>query len=74
VIGIEDTGIGIASKHLPLIFNCFWREEGARSHQEGTGLGLAIAQAIAQHHGGEIRVTSRLGIGSHFQVYLLISE
>jgi signal transduction histidine kinase len=71
VVSVEDTGIGIAPEHLPLIFDRFWRADPARSHREGgTGLGLAIAQTIAQHHGGKIIVHSQLGVGSCFQIHL----
>jgi len=67
---IEDTGIGIASEHLPLIFSRFWREDSVRSTQEGTGLGLSIVQAIVMSHGGKINVTSTLGLGTCFEVSL----
>jgi len=71
VISVEDTGIGIAPEHIPLVFNRFWRADQARSHrEEGSGLGLAIAQAIAQFHGGEITLSSQVGVGSCFQVRL----
>lgn len=71
VIRVEDTGIGIAPENLPLIFQRFWRSDRARSRQiEGAGLGLAIAQAIVQRHLGKIQVTSKVGVGSSFQVYL----
>lgn len=71
VVSIEDTGLGIAPENLPLIFDRFWRAEGARScRQEGSGLGLAIAQAIVQRHGGEISVDSKLGVGSCFKIRL----
>ncbi len=71
VVNIEDTGMGIAPEHLPFIFQRFWRADRARSRQiEGSGLGLAIAQAIAQQHGGEIIVSSQVGVGSCFAVYL----
>lgn len=73
VISVEDTGIGIHPQHIPLVFNRFWRADKARSHrEEGLGLGLAIAQAIAQCHGGEINVSSQIGVGSCFQVRLPI--
>ncbi|MGQ4650175.1 ATP-binding protein [Lyngbya aestuarii] len=74
VVSIEDTGIGIAPEHLPLIFDRLWRADSARTHhQEGSGLGLAIAQAIAQRHGGEITASSELGVGSCFQVRLPVA-
>ena len=73
VISVKDTGIGIPEEQLPLIFKRFWRADKARSRiAGGSGLGLAIAAAIAKLHGGKITVTSKLGIGSCFQVYLPI--
>jgi signal transduction histidine kinase len=71
IVSVEDTGIGIAAEHLPLIFDRFWRADPARSRRKGgTGLGLAIAQTVAQHHSGKISVRSQLGAGSCFQVHL----
>lgn len=79
VTRVEDTGIGIAPECTQLVFDRFWRADQARTacggasltHREkGSGLGLAIAQAIAQRHGGEISVTSQVGIGSCFEVRL----
>ncbi|PSM49653.1 two-component sensor histidine kinase [Chroococcidiopsis sp. CCALA 051] len=74
VISIEDTGIGIAPEHVPLVFHRFWRADKARTYREdGSGLGLAIAQAIAQRHGGEIVLSSQIGVGSCFGVRLPIA-
>lgn len=71
MVTIEDTGIGIAPDHLPLIFNRFWRADRARSRRAGgMGIGLAIAQALVQYHQGEISVTSQLFVGTSFQVRL----
>jgi len=71
LVSVKDTGIGIDKEQLPFIFDRFWRADKARSRREGgTGLGLAIAQTIAQHHGGKITVSSRVGFGSCFQVRL----
>lgn len=71
VITIEDTGIGIAKDDLDKIFARFWRgEEGRLYRPDGTGLGLAIAQIIVNSHGGKITVSSELGVGSCFSVYL----
>ncbi|MEB3312479.1 MAG: HAMP domain-containing sensor histidine kinase [Snowella sp.] len=68
---IKDTGIGIASENLSLIFERFWRADSARSyHQGSSGLGLAIAQTILHNHQGSIQVNSELGKGSCFTVYL----
>jgi signal transduction histidine kinase len=71
LVKVEDTGIGIAPQDLTLVFSRFWRSEAARLRREdGSGLGLAIATAIAKKHGGEITVTSKVGVGSCFQVRL----
>ncbi len=68
-VRIEDTGMGISAEQLPFIFDRLWRADQARTRQEGgSGLGLAIAQTLAQHHQGEITVTSQLGKGSCFIV------
>ena len=70
-VSFEDSGIGIAQEDLPRIFDRLWRSEKAKvCRDEGTGLGMAIAQSIARAHGGEITVTSELGVGSCFQVQL----
>jgi signal transduction histidine kinase len=71
VVRVEDTGMGIAKEYLPFIFQRFWRSDRARSRQiEGSGLGLAIASAITKQYGGKIKVSSKVDIGSCFQVYL----
>ena len=71
VVLVKDTGIGIATEHLPFVFQRFWRSEEAQSQQpQGLGLGLTIAQAIARGHGGEITLSSQVGVGSCFRVCL----
>jgi signal transduction histidine kinase len=65
---VADTGRGIASTALPHIFERFYQAED--SDQKGTGLGLSIAQWIAKAHGGQITVTSELGQGSTFTLWL----
>jgi len=65
---VTDTGRGIAPTALPHIFERFYQVEGA--HAKGTGLGLSIAQWIAKAHGGQITVTSDLGKGSTFTLWL----
>jgi signal transduction histidine kinase len=65
---IEDNGEGIASEHLPRIFEKFYRVSSARhpGGAGGAGLGLAIAHEIVAGHAGQIQVTSRLGAGTTF--------
>ena len=71
VISVQDHGIGIAQKHLPRLFERFYRVDKSRSRSMGgTGLGLAIVKHIAQAHGGQVTVESRLGEGSCFSIHL----
>jgi two-component system, OmpR family, phosphate regulon sensor histidine kinase PhoR len=64
---VQDFGAGIASEHLPRLFERFYRVDKARSRESGgTGLGLAIAKHIMLAHGGAIRAESDLAHGSTF--------
>lgn len=64
---VQDFGPGIASEHLPRIFERFYRVDKARSRETGgTGLGLAIVKHIVLNHGGSVRVESSVGHGSTF--------
>lgn len=64
---VRDYGPGIASEHLPRLFERFYRVDKARSRETGgTGLGLAIVKHIILNHGGKVRAESRLGRGATF--------
>lgn len=64
-ISVADTGRGIAPEHLPHIFRPFYTTKG-----NGTGLGLSLARRIVEEHGGRMEVSSTLGHGSTFIVFL----
>ncbi len=71
ILEVADTGIGVPQDALARIFERFYRVDKGRSREEGgTGLGLAIVKHVAQAHGGQVDVESRLGQGSTFRVRL----
>jgi two-component system phosphate regulon sensor histidine kinase PhoR len=70
-IEVTDQGPGIAAKHLPRIFERFYRVDKARARtMGGTGLGLAIVKHIANIHGGRVEVSSQVSQGSTFRLFL----
>jgi two-component system phosphate regulon sensor histidine kinase PhoR len=71
VLEVIDSGIGIPPESISRIFERFYRVDKGRAREEGgTGLGLAIVKHIAQAHGGQVDVESRIGRGSTFRVRL----
>jgi signal transduction histidine kinase/DNA-binding response OmpR family regulator len=69
VLQVRDTGVGIASEHLPRLFERFHRIEGVRARSfEGSGIGLALVQDLVQLHHGTIAAESEVGKGSTFTV------
>jgi two-component system phosphate regulon sensor histidine kinase PhoR len=70
-VSVKDHGWGIERRHLPRLFERFYRTDRARSRElGGTGLGLAIVKHIALVHGGRVDVESTLGEGSVFTLRL----
>ena len=74
-ISVTDQGLGIAESDLNRIFERFYRVDPARSRMTGgTGLGLSIVKHIALNHGGDVKVWSKVGVGSTFTLQLPIAE
>jgi signal transduction histidine kinase len=70
-VSVCDSGEGIPPEEQERIFDRFYRVERSRSRQTGgAGLGLAIARAIAEAHGGSLRLHSVRGLGSEFTLSL----
>lgn len=68
-ISVKDTGIGIAEENIPKIFGRFNRLESSRN-EEGVGIGLYLAREIVKLEGGYMKVSSKPGEGSEFDVFL----
>jgi heavy metal sensor kinase len=74
-VAVSDEGPGIAPEHQPKVFDRFWRADKARSRADGgTGLGLSIVRQIAQTHGGDVQLQSRVGVGSTFTIWLPVAN
>jgi two-component system, OmpR family, sensor kinase len=65
---VRDTGPGIPTQHLPLIFDRFYKADASRKAAAGSGLGLSIVKAIIERHGGTI--TARNDRGAVFEIVL----
>lgn len=71
VFSVRDTGVGIARRHLPYIFERFQRVEGVKARSfEGSGIGLALVQELIKLHSGTIAVESVEGEGTTFTIRL----
>jgi two-component system, OmpR family, phosphate regulon sensor histidine kinase PhoR len=70
-LSVTDTGPGIERKHLPRLFERFYRVDSGRSRDVGgTGLGLSIVKHLAEAMGGGAAVESQVGKGTTFTVSL----
>lgn len=82
VIIVADTGVGIKQEKIGTIFEKFYEVQHSNHHSTsktgfmggGMGLGLSLARAIAEAHDGGIKVSSEVGKGSTFQVFLPINQ
>ena len=66
-ITISDTGCGIPEADLQKIFDPFFTTKGVG---KGTGLGLSVSHGTIEAHGGRIEVSSTVGEGTEFRIYL----
>ncbi|RAP38918.1 PAS domain-containing sensor histidine kinase [Candidatus Marinamargulisbacteria bacterium SCGC AAA071-K20] len=74
-ITVIDQGCGIPKKHIPHLFERFYRVDNARSRElGGTGLGLAIVKHIAESHKGIASLKSAEGKGSQFSIHIPIIQ
>ena len=70
-IDVEDTGVGISSDEIPLIFDRYRQVKSSQaSKQKGTGLGLTIVKRVTEAHGGKVFVQSSLGQGTKFIIVI----
>ena len=69
---VVDTGPGIASSDLPLVFDAYW--SGAKNRRDGTGLGLYITKRIIEAHDGRIWIESAPGKGTAVHFTLALSK
>jgi two-component system phosphate regulon sensor histidine kinase PhoR len=70
-VSVSDTGYGIAPEEIPRIFERFYRVKTEKTRNiTGTGLGLPIVKSIVEAHNGTVRVESKEGVGSTFNVRL----
>jgi CheY-like chemotaxis protein len=70
-IAVIDTGIGIAPENIHKLFQPFVQIDSALNRKyAGTGLGLSLVKRVVELHGGEVGLTSELGVGSCFMIDL----
>ena len=69
ILEVADTGVGIPQSELPRVFERFHRVPGVKGRAyEGTGIGLALVRELVGLHGGEVNVSSVVGVGTTFRV------
>ncbi len=68
---VEDSGMGIAEKNLPFIFDRFWQADGSSKRKyQGVGIGLALVKELVEVQGGTVHVESEEGEGTLFTILI----
>ena len=71
VLIVSDTGMGIAERNLPFVFDRFWQADGSSKRKyQGAGIGLALVKELVEAQGGKVDVQSQEGKGATFTVRL----
>jgi signal transduction histidine kinase len=71
ILRVTDTGMGIAAKNLPFVFDRFWQADGsAKRKYQGVGIGLSLVKELTEAQGGKVSVESEEGQGATFTVRL----
>lgn len=71
MVEVEDSGVGIEEKNIPLLFDKFFQiSNNLTKSVGGTGLGLSIVKKLVEMHDGLIDVESEFTKGSKFKIYL----
>jgi signal transduction histidine kinase len=71
VLSVSDSGMGIAEKNLPFVFDRFWQADGSSKRKyQGVGIGLALVKELTEVQGGKVTVESVEGKGTIFTVRL----
>jgi DNA topoisomerase VI subunit B len=72
---IQDTGIGIPEDKIPLLFGEFSQVDASTTRKYGgTGLGLSITKKLCNLLNGDVSITSEVGVGSCFEINLLVEQ
>lgn len=75
VISLKDTGLGIEAKELSKIFDPYYQAAHTESLKiMGTGIGLSLVKQFVKAHGGEVSVSSSVGVGTTFTVHLPLGK
>ncbi|MEH6474802.1 MAG: ATP-binding protein [Sneathiella sp.] len=68
-VSVEDSGVGIASDRVDAIFDAFTQEDNSTTRKfGGTGLGLSIVKKLVEMMGGDIAISSKIGVGTRFDI------